>query len=114
MVQEELSVFETWSVVSRFFTDICSLRTDEPVVYFEQGKLMHVNYDPHLVRLVREVRQLIVLGYKIPMKIQEAADLAKKFMRQAKALEQVSYINDSVTDCGFNTLFVFCWYIYFK
>jgi hypothetical protein len=48
------------------------------------------------------------------MKIQEAADLAKKFMRQAKALEQVSYINDSVTDCGFNTLFVFCWYIYFK
>lgn len=52
---------------------------------------MHVNYDAHLVRLVREVRQLTVLGYKIPLKIQEAADLAKKFMRQAKALEQVSH-----------------------
>jgi len=57
---------------------------------------MHVNYDPHLVRLVREVRQLTVLGYKIPLKIQEAADLAKKFMRQAKALEQVSYITSSI------------------
>lgn len=56
---------------------------------------MHVNYDPHLVRLVREVHQLTVLGYKIPLKIQEAADLAKKFMRQAKALEQVSYITSS-------------------
>ena len=56
---------------------------------------MHVNYDPHLVRLVREVRQLTVLGYKIPLKIQEAADLAKKFMRQAKALEQVSYITSN-------------------
>lgn len=56
---------------------------------------MHVNYDPHLVQLVREVRQLTVLGYKIPLKILEAADLAKKFMRQAKALEQVSYITYS-------------------
>jgi dynein heavy chain 2 len=67
------------------------------VVQFYQGKLMHVNYDPHLVRLVREVRQLTVLGYKIPLKIQEAADLAKKFMRQAKALEQVSYIPASTS-----------------
>jgi dynein heavy chain 2 len=65
------------------------------VVQFYQGKLMHVNYDSHLVRLVREVRQLTVLGYKIPLKIQEAADLAKKFMRQAKALEQVTYITYS-------------------
>lgn len=55
---------------------------------------MHVNYNPRLVGLVREVRQLIILGYKIPMKIQEAVDLAKKFMRQAKALEQVHCITN--------------------
>jgi len=67
---------------------------------------MHVNYDPQLVRLVREVRQLIVLGYKIPIKIQEAADLAKKFMRQAKALEQVSYVSDCLTECVDLTLFL--------
>jgi dynein heavy chain 2 len=71
------------------------------VVQFYQGKLLHVNYDPHLVRLVREVRQLTVLGYKIPLKIQEAADLAKKFMRQAKALEQVSYITSSIHHSSF-------------
>lgn len=56
---------------------------------------MHVNYNPRLVGLVREVRQLIVLGYKIPMKIQEAVDLAKNFMKQAKALEQVCCITNS-------------------
>jgi hypothetical protein len=70
------------------------LRTDELVVQFDQGKLMHVNYNPHLVGLVREVRLLIVLGYKIPMKIQEAVDHAKKFMKQAKALEQVCCITN--------------------
>lgn len=62
---------------------------------------MHVNYDPHLVQLVREVCQLTVLGYKIPLKIQEAADLAKKFMRQAKSLEQVSYITFSGIQSSF-------------
>ncbi|XP_063237932.1 cytoplasmic dynein 2 heavy chain 1 [Bacillus rossius redtenbacheri] len=75
-----------------------SLQTDEPVVYFEQGKLMHVNYNPRLVGLIREVRQLAVLGYKIPVKIQETADLAKKFMRQAKALEQVANFHNTIGD----------------
>ena len=65
--------------------------TDEPVVKYDEGKLMHVNYHPKLVGLVKEVRQLSVLGYKIPMKIQEAAHLAKKFMKQAKDLEQVIF-----------------------
>lgn len=83
------------------------MHTDEPVVHFEQGKLMHVNYDPRLVGLVREVRQLIVLGYKIPMKIQEAADLAKTFMRQAKALEQVSCMKDCLTSFMVSTLFLY-------
>nr|CAD7594425.1 unnamed protein product [Timema genevievae] len=59
---------------------------------------MHVNYNPRLVGLVREVRQLAVLGYKIPIKIQEAADLAKRFMRQAKALEQVANFHNTIGD----------------
>nr|CAD7453928.1 unnamed protein product [Timema tahoe] len=75
-----------------------SLNTDEPVVQFEGGQLMHVNYNPRLVGLVREVRQLAVLGYKIPIKIQEAADLAKRFMRQAKALEQVANFHNTIGD----------------
>lgn len=50
---------------------------------------MHVNYNPELVGLIREVRHLALLGYKIPVAIREAADLAKQFMRQAKSLQQV-------------------------
>lgn len=68
-----------------------SLKTNESVVYFEEGKLMHVNYNPNLVRLMNEVRNLKILGYKIPEDIDNAADQAKQFMTQAKALEQVNH-----------------------
>lgn len=63
---------------------------NESVVYFEEGKLMHVNYNPNLVKLVNEVRNLKILGYKIPDNIENAAHQAKQFMSQAKALQQVS------------------------
>lgn len=75
---------------------------------------MRVNYDRRMVGLVREVRQLSVLGYKIPMKIQEAADLAKKFMRQAKALEQVSYIDFLTVFMDLTLFLMFCCCVYFK
>ncbi|KAK3929891.1 Cytoplasmic dynein 2 heavy chain 1 [Frankliniella fusca] len=75
-----------------------SLRTDEPVVHFEQGKLMHVNYNPELVGLIREVRHLSLLGYKIPVSITEASDLAKQFMRQAKSLQQVANFHNTIGD----------------
>ncbi|GLH06946.1 Dynein heavy chain, cytoplasmic, partial [Gryllus bimaculatus] len=74
------------------------LLTDEPVVHFEQGKLMRVNYNPRLVQLDREVRQLAVLGYTIPTRIIDAATLARKFMRQAKALEQVANFHNTIGD----------------
>lgn len=67
------------------------MKTDDPVVHFEQGKLMHVNYNPRLVGLVKEVRQILVMGYSIPMHIQEAAELAKRFIRQARSLQQVLF-----------------------
>lgn len=57
---------------------------------------MHVNYNPELVGLIREVRHLALLDYKIPVAIVEAADLAKRFMRQAKALQQVCVLQDKV------------------
>lgn len=52
---------------------------------------MHVNYNPNLVRLMNEVRNLKILGYKIPEDIDNAADQAKQFMTPAKALEQVNH-----------------------
>jgi hypothetical protein len=41
-----------------------------------------------LIGLSREVRMLTILGFAIPPKILATTDLAKKFSRQAKALEQ--------------------------
>ncbi|KAI5737300.1 hypothetical protein M8J76_012015 [Diaphorina citri] len=77
---------------------ILSLKTNESVVYFEEGKLMHVNYNPNLVRLMNEVRNLKILGYKIPEDIDNAAHQAKQFMTQAKALEQVANFHNTIGD----------------
>lgn len=51
---------------------------------------MHVNYNPQLVGLVKEVRQISVMGYTVPHQILEAAELAKRFIKQARSLQQVS------------------------
>ena len=76
-----------------------SLKTSQKVVDMEsrggtgEGKRrlhMTVNYNPGLIALIREVRQLSALGFAIPRKIQETAAEASKYMKQAKALEKVS------------------------
>lgn len=52
------------------------------------GKL-DVQYDGRLVKLIREVRQLVAIGYNVPMKIQNVAETGAKFYRQAVVLKQV-------------------------
>lgn len=52
------------------------------------GKLK-IQYSDRLVSLLREVRQLSALGFTIPAKIQQAANTADKFYRQAIILKQV-------------------------
>lgn len=68
-----------------------SLATDSPVLSFSRGRLLRVNYNPRLVGLAREVSQLSILGHNIHPKIVKMAQLAHKFMKQAKALEEVSF-----------------------
>ncbi|CAH0388994.1 unnamed protein product [Bemisia tabaci] len=91
--------FNAWSrdTVSELANRNIGLSTNEPVVHFEQNKLMKVSYSPELIRFIREVQQLRVLGYHIPDKIQEAADLGKKFKSQAMTLEQVCNETDGCT-----------------
>lgn len=75
--------------------DLClyySLATDSPVLSFSRGRLLRVNYNPRLVGLAREVSQLSILGHSIHPKIVKMAQLAHKFMKQAKALEEVSVL----------------------
>lgn len=66
-----------------------SLATDSPVLSFSSSRMLRVNYNPRLVGLVREVSQLSILGHKIHPDIIKTAKLAQKFMKQAKALEEV-------------------------
>lgn len=50
---------------------------------------LKIQYSDRLVSLLREVRQLSALGFPIPAKIQQAANTADKFYRQAVVLKQV-------------------------
>jgi dynein heavy chain 2 len=61
------------------------------VRFHKEGKrnLMRVNYNPRLVTIIREVRQLSLLGYTIPPHVLQLSELAVKYMKQAKALDHV-------------------------
>jgi dynein heavy chain 2 len=88
--------FTTWvcDIQSSMDDKTLSLATDKAVMEFQKRnnkKYMLVNYNPKLVMIIREVRQLSLLGYKIPEKIQGLSSLAVKYMKQAKALDQVSH-----------------------
>lgn len=67
-----------------------SLKETDPVVQFSKDKLMKVNYPSRLITLISEVRQLKAMGYHIPSMIEETSEHAKKFMKFARILEQVS------------------------
>ena len=54
----------------------------------KDGKLQ-VFYSDHLVTLLTQVRQLTVLGFVVPTKIQHTAAMASRFYRQAIILKQV-------------------------
>ena len=57
-----------------------------------------MSYNPRLIGLSREVRMLTILGFTIPQKILATTDLAKKFSRQAKALEQIARFHNTIGD----------------
>lgn len=57
---------------------------------------LKIHYSDRLSSLVREVRQLAALAFTVPAVIQQAANTAEKFNRQATVLKQVrvpQYIN---------------------
>ncbi|XP_056229968.1 cytoplasmic dynein 2 heavy chain 1 isoform X2 [Seriola aureovittata] len=57
---------------------------------------LKIQYSDRLVNLVREVRQLSSLGFPIPAKIQQAANTADKFYRQAIVLKQVAHFYNTI------------------
>ncbi|CDW56544.1 dynein heavy chain [Trichuris trichiura] len=52
---------------------------------------MRVNYSDELVRLAKDVRQLLSLGYKMPQRIQLCAQNGQKFLKYALIMKQVAH-----------------------
>lgn len=71
-------------------TSSIALETSGKLMSIEQksGNLI-VNYSDRLVRLLREVRQLIGLGFVVPRKIIECANAGEQFYKYAIVLKQV-------------------------
>ncbi|XP_069664408.1 cytoplasmic dynein 2 heavy chain 1 isoform X2 [Haliaeetus albicilla] len=57
---------------------------------------LNILYSDRLVTLLREVRQLSALGFAIPAKIQNVANTAQKFCKQAVILKQVAHFYNSI------------------
>ncbi|VDN17048.1 unnamed protein product [Gongylonema pulchrum] len=55
----------------------------------KHGNLI-VNYSDRLVRLLREVRQLLSFGFSVPRKIVECASTGEQFYKYAIILKQVN------------------------
>ncbi|XP_054598719.1 cytoplasmic dynein 2 heavy chain 1 isoform X1 [Nothobranchius furzeri] len=74
-----------------------SLQTSNRVMELDHvdGRLK-IQYSDRLVSLLREVRQLSALGFPIPAKIQQAANTADKFYRQAVVLKQVAHFYNTI------------------
>ncbi|KAJ3390612.1 Cytoplasmic dynein 2 heavy chain 1 [Lobulomyces angularis] len=62
---------------------------------FEDGKLK-VNFDDKLVTLLRQVRQLVSLGFSVSLQIQQAATLGEKYYRHAVVLKQVANFYNTI------------------
>ncbi|XP_038123892.1 cytoplasmic dynein 2 heavy chain 1 [Cyprinodon tularosa] len=57
---------------------------------------LKIQYSDRLVSLLKEARQLSALGFPIPAKIQQAANTADKFHRQAIVLKQVAHFYNTI------------------
>ena len=92
--------FDSWcaSYIDELDSGDLSLKTDEQVIFFENGKLMRVSYNTKLVVLSRDCRQLGVLGFPIPQKILKANTLAKKFAGQAMHLSRIASFHNTIGD----------------
>lgn len=77
------------------FLHLLSLQAGNCVMDLDHvdGKLK-IHYSDRLSSLLREVRQLAALGFTIAAGIQQAANTADKFYRQAVVLKQASLHGD--------------------
>lgn len=76
--------------LNRLFILFCSIEASSRIMELDSNDgSLKVHYSDRLVILLREVRQLSALGFVIPAKIQQVANIAQKFCKQAIILKQV-------------------------
>uniref|UniRef100_A0AAY5F0X4 Cytoplasmic dynein 2 heavy chain 1 n=1 Tax=Electrophorus electricus TaxID=8005 RepID=A0AAY5F0X4_ELEEL len=93
----EQEQFEDWSrELLSSLTDPKSGISDRVMELDHVDGTLKVHYSERLLSLLREVRQLSVLGLAIPAKIQQAASTADKFYKQAVVLKQVAYFYNTI------------------
>lgn len=74
----------------KLFILYCSIEANSHIMELDPNDgSLKVHYSDQLVILQREVRQLSALGFVIPAKIQQVANIAQKFCKQAIILKQV-------------------------
>ncbi|KAF2362508.1 ATPase dynein-related AAA domain [Trinorchestia longiramus] len=92
--------FDTWSreMLQRIKTQELSLATEGQVLSFGAGRLLQVSYNKRLVGLIQEVMHLSLMGNRIHPEIVSTAKHAEKFLRQAKALEEIANFHNTIGD----------------
>jgi dynein heavy chain 2 len=97
--QLEKDRFDDWveSVRQDEILSRASSHTENSVLqfFFKAGKLF-VNYDDHLISLIRDVRQLVALGFSLPVEIKKASDIAQKFYHKSIALKQIAHFYNTI------------------
>ncbi|KAL9646809.1 hypothetical protein ABK040_013671 [Willaertia magna] len=66
------------------------------MISFDKNKKMIVNFNERLISLLKEVRQLSVLGFTVSSNIAKLAEEAKDFHSQAIALKQIANFYNNV------------------
>ncbi|EFC42807.1 cytoplasmic dynein [Naegleria gruberi] len=66
------------------------------MISLDRNKKMVVNYNERLISLLREVRQLSVLGFQLSSSVLKLAEEAKDFYTQAIALKQIANFYNNV------------------
>ncbi|GIY28883.1 cytoplasmic dynein 2 heavy chain 1 [Caerostris darwini] len=88
----------TQEMLDSLRTRSLGLDTGRPVISLNKKGQPEVSYSPRLVTLMREVRQLRVLGYNIPNKILDMEEKAKRHYSQAKTLQQIVNFYKTIAD----------------
>lgn len=77
-----------------------SLRDDRSVVEFDKGdkQQMRVTYAEQLITFCFDVKELEVLGFRVPAHLKHVVSHAQRFIRPARQLQQIAAFHNTIGD----------------